>query len=532
MRDKLYEFSELEEFLKSYTPMSPYGKIEKNERHYYTEANHLKGVFDSIETMVSFIKSHPRKSDEIEYHLSRIPQLSKLLNEENIRSELFNIKKFLHNYRKIFFILQSEKKKTFLFDFQSDILLTLLGYGENQEETFYLEDSYSDELREIRRRIRSIDLKLSDLKEKRFEQIKDVLGLDFRFHDFLVIKEMEMSEKSNSFIYREPYDNHSILVKPLFEQNYYYIHNSRKEILQCESKIESEILISLKKNIEEEQEKIKQYIDNITFLDTILAKARLAIKYRCTRPFLYKNHNIKIELLNFIPLKKKCEENGRQYSPLSVEFDKRNIVVTGSNMGGKTVLLKSIAFCQLLVQRGFFVPAKSVETTLFSSLNLIGYNIGKSTNGLSSFGEEIRDLIETDRSGKTLLFLDEFARTTNSTEAHALNSAILEYFSDKTDFYSFSSTHLDNLPLLKNVSYWTMRGLDYKKYTVYYHKNYCDDLIGRINLINEFMDYGVEPQQGSDSRKDALKIADILGLDSEIVKNAEKYIEKQEKNNG
>jgi DNA mismatch repair protein MutS2 len=532
--EKLFEFSELDQFLQNYSPMSPYGKIDKNEKKFFTEPDQLNLNFDLIENMINFVKNHSHKSDKIEYHLSRIPQLSMSLNNGNIRSELFNVKKFLHNYKEISLLLDSERSTLFSFEFQSDSLLKFLGHEVNQEETFYLNDSYSQELKDIRKHLHEIDLKLSDIKETRIEKIRQNLGLDFRFHDFLVINESELSsgQDVDSIIYIEPYDNSSVLVKPVFGQEYFHIHNSRKELLEQERLCERGILELLKKNIEAEQTTLETYINNVKSIDTILAKARMAIQFHCVRPVLALNDNIQFEELVYVPLQLKCLENNRKYASLSVSFDNRNIVVTGSNMGGKTVLLKSIAFCQLLVQYGFFVPAKGISTTLFNSLNLIGNINDESLNGLSSFGVEIMNMNDADLSGRTLFIVDEFARTTNSVEAYGLNSALLQWFSERKSVYSFSSTHQDNLPGLPNISYWTMKGLDYEKYSRYYHKDFSGDLNERINLINDYMDYGVEPQKESDIRKDALKIADILGLDSEIITNAKKYINKQEKNNG
>jgi DNA mismatch repair ATPase MutS len=155
----------------------------------------------------------------------------------------------------------------------------------------------------------------------------------------------------------------------------------------------------------------------------------------------------------------------------------------------------------------------------------MGHFTTLSFSGLSSFGEEIMNLINSDEQGTTLYIIDEFARTTNSSEGKALYSALLNWFSDNKQIYSFSSTHHEALPLLKNVSYWQMNGLDYEKYKKYYHKDYNSDLNERISLINDFMDYGVYE---SDKKRDALKIANILGLNSKILEYAEKYIKKQE----
>nr|WP_281389014.1 hypothetical protein [Spirochaeta isovalerica] len=268
-------------------------------------------------------------------------------------------------------------------------------------------------------------------------------------------------------------------------------------------------------------------------MDLTLARADAAIKFRCIKPEISHNGFILASNLRFLPVEENCLNERVPYTPLSAEFDAPHIVISGSNMGGKTVVLKTLLFAQILSQMGFFVPATRFKTILFRSFNLIGDKLGTGVNGLSSFGEEIMSLIEGAAEGRTLYIIDEFARTTNSAEALALNSALLKSFSGRKETWSFSSTHQENLPELENISYWTMRGLDYLKYGEYFHSNFKGDLSERIRLINKYMDYRIEPRAaGAVNSRDALKIADILGLDSQLIGYAEKYMEKQEKQNG
>lgn len=532
MLNRFYQFSELDEFMQYYSPHTPYGIGEKIERPFFSDEELLNKIFDRVELLINFIKVTPQIADKVEYHLSRIPHISLDVRTSDLRSEIFSVKKFLHNFKVISSLLNEDSKNSFSLEFHSEKLLTLLGHELNQEETFYLNDSYSSELRIVRQELRDLDNQLADVKEKRYLLIKNRTGLDFRFHNFLVIEESKVLRDSDSFLYIETYDMTSVIVKPVLGKEYFHIHNSRKTLLEKEKAIEQEILIYLKNTIEEEIPQLKSYISGVTSFDVTLAKARLAIRFNCTRPELFEKNTISFIELNFVPLKEKCNKTIRKYTPLTASFDQKNIVVSGSNMGGKSVLLKSIAFSQLLVQYGFFVPAHKISTCLFRSLYVIGKIDEDWDNGLSSFGEEIMNIIETEIDGKTLFLVDEFARTTNSREAYALNSALLQWFSEKSDVFSFLSTHLDNLPELSNVSFWTMKGLDYEKYSRYYHKDFNRDLNERIRIINEFMDYSVEPQENKDSRKDALKIADILGLDSKLIKYARKYIKMQENKNG
>ncbi|MBI9100224.1 MAG: hypothetical protein JEY91_17210, partial [Spirochaetaceae bacterium] len=326
----------------------------------------------------------------------------------------------------------------------------------------------------------------------------------------------------------EPYDSRFVLIKPVMNHFYFHIYSSRKELLLREKDIERSIQSELINAIREDRDNIQKYIQSVTLLDIIFAKCRLSRRFQCTRPQINEDGHIHISQLEYIPLKEICISKQRPYSSLTAEFDNRNIVITGSNMGGKTVLLKSVLFCQLLVQQGFFIPAGSVRTILFDAINLVGNLNDENSRGLSSFGEEIMNLIDSHHTSRSLYIVDEFARTTNSIEAYALNSALLQWFSECPHIYSFMSTHQENFPEFESVSNWSMKGLNYKKYKKYFHLDYDCDLEERIQLITDYMDYGVEPEKTGEIRRDALKIADILGLNSEILNYAEKYIKDQE----
>ena len=176
--------------------------------------------------------------------------------------------------------------------------------------------------------------------------------------------------------------------------------------------------------------------------------------------------NIEVENGICIPVKEYCRELDTKYVPLTVSFNNRMIVISGSNMGGKTVVLKTLAFLQLLTQMGFYVPADEYKTTVFENLHYIGDLQHKHSAGLSSYGMEIYSFIKSSENvkEKSLYLIDEFAGTTNSHEAEALISAILHDFSTRRKAYALLSTHFMNLPEFAHMSFYRMKGLDSEKY--------------------------------------------------------------------
>ena len=59
---------------------------------------------------------------------------------------------------------------------------------------------------------------------------------------------------------------------------------------------------------------------------------------------------------------------------------------------------------------------------------------------------------------------------------------------------------------------------------MYYKSQSSYDFAERIRLINSFMRYEIEHDINRDSSYDALKIAEILGLDDNIIKEAKKFL--------
>jgi len=257
-------------------------------------------------------------------------------------------------------------------------------------------------------------------------------------------------------------------------------------------------------------------------IDLLLAKSHLAIKFNMTRPQLNPmGKSIKIKNGIHIPMEEKCELLQTKYTLVNVEFNNRLIVINGSNMGGKTVMLKSIGFMQILAQTGFFVPAEKFETVLFEHIHYIGETNFDAVNGLSSFGLEISCFINTLTTSKTntLYLIDEFARTTNTLEAESLISAILEMFNANEKIYLFLSTHFMNIISFDNLSFYKMKGLNYLEYKKYYTENKME-LSERIKIINSFMDFQVELDNAKTNVYDAINVAEILGLDSKIIEKA------------
>ena len=524
----IFKFAEFESFYIKYNPLTPYGKREKAERKLYFSEEFLNNEYNLIGSFMSMLLTDSNKTASIEYHLKRIPNLNFLDNPSYTTTDIFQIKKFLFNYKSISDKLPEEIYMLNFLKFRPTSLFRTLNLNDDKE-TFYLSEKYSKKLADIRNKIKEFDKMLSGLKRQRLEFIIEKFKFDFRFQNFIVINESMTLDLDDKYIYKETYDSSNVIIKPIFQSEYFSLHNEKEKLVKEEKAAEKEVIIKLSSRIKKELKLIYGYIASIHKFDVILAKAALANKYNMKQPTLQNyGNNIEIRQGTCIPVKNYCEDLKTEYYPLDVSFNNRMIVISGSNMGGKTVVLKTVAFLQILTQMGFYVPADEYKTTVFENLHYIGDLQHKHSAGLSSYGMEIYSFIETAKNlnDKSLFLIDEFAGTTNSHEAEALISAILHDFSTRRTDYAFLSTHFMNLPEFEHMSFYRMKGLDYKKYEKYYKSKSNYDFIERIKLINSFMRYEIEHDVNRDSSYDALKIAEILGLNRNIIKQAERFLKK------
>jgi DNA mismatch repair protein MutS2 len=197
-------------------------------------------------------------------------------------------------------------------------------------------------------------------------------------------------------------------------------------------------------------------------LDIIFAKARLGITYAGTvpaindepgfdlrgvrHPLLLLQNNADEVVANDVHLGKA----GAAADSPSHEVEKRTLVITGPNTGGKTVLLKTIGLFALMLRAGMMIPAQPGSTmSLFDEILAdIGDDQSLEKN-LSTFSSHLTNIIEIVRRARAgcLILLDEIGAGTDPREGSALAQAELEYL-DQSGALTIVTTHMNELKTL------------------------------------------------------------------------------------
>jgi predicted GIY-YIG superfamily endonuclease len=123
------------------------------------------------------------------------------------------------------------------------------------------------------------------------------------------------------------------------------------------------------------------------------------------------------------------------------------MLMTGPNSYGKTTFLRSLVACGLLAVSGFHLPASRAKFPPLQKFFLRLPGADRPVQNLSSFQTEMRDLQHILRATdeKTVVCLDELARSTSPEEGFALVRSVLDFLSNKPCFCIFS-THFLQLP--------------------------------------------------------------------------------------
>ena len=256
-------------------------------------------------------------------------------------------------------------------------------------------------------------------------------------------------------------------------------------------------------------------------LDFIIQKALFAVRYGGVKPELTEK-DLELEDMINPEICDLLEQQGRRFVPVSISLTPGATVITGANMGGKSVAMKTVALNVLLLQAGFLVCAKKARMPLFHSVKMLFDDLQSIQSGLSGFGSEIvqfqKALSEVEQ-GYSLFLLDEFARGTNPDEGAVIVQAVTRYLNG-VDAISLLTTHYDKVAEYARTHYQIIGLRDVDPEQI--RRELAATNEDGVAVIARHMNYGLYRVEGkSDCPRDALNICRMLSLKPEILKMVE-----------
>ena len=197
-----------------------------------------------------------------------------------------------------------------------------------------------------------------------------------------------------------------------------------------------------------------QYQDFLSDIDVIAAKAKYALRTNSILPKITEERRLYFKEAYHPILYLNNKEVNEVTYPQTFELlqEKRIIVISGPNAGGKTISLKTVGLLQLMLQSGMLIPVhERSETFLFDRiLTDIGDN-QSIENHLSTYSYRLKNMnyFLKKCNKKTMFLIDEFGTGSDPELGGALAEIFLEEFYHREAF-GIITTHYSNLKLLAN----------------------------------------------------------------------------------
>ena len=276
-------------------------------------------------------------------------------------------------------------------------------------------------------------------------------------------------------------------------------------------------------------------VKRLAYIDLLFAKAGLASAWNFTRPQITPSKQQQAEDPQAIKqadnqaftqykglfnprLLHRNQEHRLRYQPIDIIVHPGLCLITGANMAGKTVLLKTLGIAQLLTQFGMYVPAESATVSLVDDVIFCIGDEQNEMNGLSSFASEIikiSEVVQLSASQRLLILIDEPARTTNPVEGKAIVQALSDILISR-DSFSLVTTHYSQL------------GVPCRRLRI---AGFREDLVGAPlspENINLFMDYSLVEDNSDTVPQEALRIATLLRCDETLIQKAQEHLNNQQ----
>ncbi len=288
-------------------------------------------------------------------------------------------------------------------------------------------DTASDELYQVRRKIRQVESSIRDklesiTKNANISRYLQDAVVSIRNGRFVVPVKAEFRGEVGGVIHDVSSSGATLFVEPTA------VVEANAKIMQLRSQEAAEIeriLEAFTNQIASMEQMFLFGYSCMLDIDVLLAKAKLALAQNATMPAvteegwfcLNKARHPLIDPEKVVPID----------VALGKEYD--TMVITGPNTGGKTVTLKTAGLLCAMAQHGLLIPAQAGSTVCHFADYLVDIGDEQSIEqSLSTFSGHIRNIVEIlDKAApNTLVLLDELGAGTDPAEGAALAVSIIE----------------------------------------------------------------------------------------------------------
>ena len=290
-----------------------------------------------------------------------------------------------------------------------------------------ISDKASSTLYDIRRNIKNTNNKIREklnniINSNKYQKYLSENIVTIRYSRYVVPVKSEYRGEVRGIVHDTSQSGATLFIEPEAIVN---LNNKLKELEISEQKEIEIILKILSRKIKENSTSLKFNENILLYLDVLNAKADFCIKNEYNKPNISDDDSIELKRARH-PL---IDINKVVPSNIILNNDYKALIITGPNTGGKTVTLKTVGLCSLLMQCGLFIPAD--ENSCLPIFENIFADIGDKQSiaqNLSTFSSHMTNIVDIVNSSnnKTLVLIDELGAGTDPVEGSALAVAIID----------------------------------------------------------------------------------------------------------
>ncbi len=365
---------------------------------------------------------------------------------------------------------------------------------------------YDEELDELRGVSVNAEAFMEDLesKERKRSGLPNLRVGYNRVHGYFIeISRVQSARAPADYIRRQTLKNVERYITPELKQFEDRMLGSRERALAREKMLYE----SLIDRIAEDLGDLQSCARSIAQLDVLCTFAERAVTLDYRAPVLDDAPGIEIREGRH-PVVERNTDTPFVPNDITLDNERRMLVVTGPNMGGKSTLMRQTALIALLAHAGSFVPAAA---TRIGPIDRIFTRIGSGDDlagGRSTFMVEMSEMAQilNNATSISLVLIDEIGRGTSTYDGLALAWACACDLSSRIRSFTLFATHYFELTALPS----------------------CTD--GVVNVHLDAIEHGERlvfmhrVKEGPADRSYGIAVAALAGIPAEVIGRARKIL--------
>ena len=451
------------------------------------------GDIERIVSRIALRSARPRDFSRLRASLQKLPDLQSLLNEsDNHLSSLAKDCLPLPQLQSLLELAIIENPPVLIRD--GGVIAP--GYHKELDVLRDLSDGATEFLAQL------------EAKEKERTGIQSLKVGYNKVHGFYIeISRSASHAVPDDYIRRQTLKNNERFITQELKQHEETVLSAQSKFLALEKRLYDEIFDL----ISPELAKLQTLATSLAEIDVLNTLAERADTLNYAKPTLTTELGIEIEAGRH-PVVEQMTPQGFIANPVFLNNERKMLIITGPNMGGKSTYMRQTALIVLLAHIGSYIPADAAKIGM---VDRIFTRIGASddlASGRSTFMVEMTETanILHNATEKSLVLLDEIGRGTSTYDGLSLAWSCAEMLATQTKAFTLFATHYfeltllaEQIPALANVH---LDAIEHDENIVFMHAI----------------------QEGAASKSFGLQVAQLAGVPKPVIKRAKQRLSELE----